>query len=125
VFIADVMIGSADVGYTKPGDEVQLKVDAFPYQRHGLLVGRLKTIGQDSMTSNSSPNAPPAGPSATGAYHRSRVELVHTNLRNLPDGAQLIPGMTVTAEVKVGSRAVISYFIYPLIRGLSESIREP
>ena len=123
--IADVMIGSADVGYTKAGDEVQLKVDAYPYQSHGLLVGRLKTIGQDSMTSNSSPNAPPAGASVTGAYHRSRVELTQTTLRNQPEGSHLIPGMTVTAEIKVGSRAVISYFIYPLIRGFGESIREP
>ena len=123
--IADVMIGSADVGYTMPGDEVQIKVDAFPYQRHGLLVGKLKSVGQESMGSNGAPGAPPAGPSSTGAYHRSRVELTQTALRNQPDGSHLIPGMTVTAEIKVGSRAVISYFIYPLLRGLSESIREP
>jgi hemolysin D len=123
--IADVMIASADVGYTKPGDEVQVKVDAFPYQQHGLLTGRLKTIGQDSLGANSSPNAPPTGPSTTGAYHRSRIELTETALRNKPEGTHLIPGMTVTAEIKVGSRAVISYFIYPLIRGLNESIREP
>jgi HlyD family secretion protein len=35
------------------------------------------------------------------------------------------PGMTLTAEMKVGSRRVISYFLYPLLRGLDESIREP
>ena len=35
------------------------------------------------------------------------------------------PGMTVTAEMKVGHRSVISYFLYPLLRGLDESIREP
>jgi len=33
--------------------------------------------------------------------------------------------MTVTAEVKVGSRSVISYFLYPIQRGFNESIREP
>jgi HlyD family secretion protein len=33
--------------------------------------------------------------------------------------------MTVTTEVKVGRRRVISYFLYPLLRGLDESIREP
>lgn len=123
--IADVMIASADIGYTRPGDEVQVKVDAFPYQQHGLLKGRLKSIGQDSLNAASAPSAPPAGPSTTGAYHRSRVELMETALRNQPPGSRLIPGMTVTAEIKVGSRAVIAYFIYPLLRGLSESIREP
>ena len=40
------------------------------------------------------------------------------------DAYQLIPGMAVTAEMKVGRRSVISYFLYPLLRGLDESIRE-
>jgi HlyD family secretion protein len=37
----------------------------------------------------------------------------------------MIPGMAVTAEMKAGRRSVISYFLYPLLRGLDESIREP
>jgi HlyD family secretion protein len=36
----------------------------------------------------------------------------------------MIPGMAVIAELKVGRRTVISYFLYPLLRGLDESIRE-
>ena len=46
-------------------------------------------------------------------------------LQRLPPGARLIPGMTVAAEVKVGARSVISYFLYPIERGFDESIREP
>ena len=37
----------------------------------------------------------------------------------------LIPGMTVQAEIKTGQRTVISYFLYPLMRGLDESFHEP
>jgi HlyD family secretion protein len=37
----------------------------------------------------------------------------------------MLPGMTLTAEMKVGSRQVISYFLCPLLRGLDESIHEP
>jgi HlyD family secretion protein len=33
--------------------------------------------------------------------------------------------MAVTAELKVGRHSVMSYFLYPLLRGLDESIREP
>jgi hemolysin D len=43
----------------------------------------------------------------------------------LPEGARLIPGMTMSAEIKVGSRTVLGYFLNPITRGLSESIREP
>jgi HlyD family secretion protein len=33
--------------------------------------------------------------------------------------------MSVTAEINAGERTVLSYFLYPLLRGLDESIREP
>jgi hypothetical protein len=29
------------------------------------------------------------------------------------------------AEIKVGRRSVISYFLYPIIRAFDESLREP
>ena len=32
---AEVQIDSLDVGYIKPGDTVHLKLDAFPFQKHG------------------------------------------------------------------------------------------
>jgi HlyD family secretion protein len=57
--------------------------------------------------------------------HRALVHLVNTKLESLPEGARLIPGMTLSAEIKVGSRSVLSYFLNPLTKGLSESIREP
>jgi HlyD family secretion protein len=52
------------------------------------------------------------------------VDVTDTKLRLQPERIQMIPGMAVTAELKVGRRSVISYFLYPLLRGLDESIRE-
>jgi HlyD family secretion protein len=51
--------------------------------------------------------------------------ITSAKLRNVPDHYRLIPGMSVTAEIKAGNRTVLSYFLYPLLRGLDESIREP
>lgn len=129
--IANISINSADVGYTTPGNDVAVKVDAFPYQRHGLLRGRLRSIGEESFTPGAQKQSTGAslgsvgGTSLGGAYHRGQVELTKTDLQNLPKGAHLIPGMTLTAEIEVGRRRIISYFLYPLIRGFSEAIREP
>ena len=117
--IADISISSADVGYLKVGDPTVIKVDAFPYQRHGVLEGRLRSVAADS--SGASGNGPATG----AAYHHGQVELVNTALKGIPDGVRLIPGMTLTAEIKVGTRSVISYLTYPITRGFSESIREP
>jgi HlyD family secretion protein len=43
----------------------------------------------------------------------------------MSDQARLLPGMTLSAEISVGKRSVMSYLIWPLIRALDESVREP
>lgn len=122
--IAEVMITSADIGYASTGNAVKVKVDAFPYQRHGLLEGRLASVSEASFSPGA--NGEPSGPSPHGgAFHRARVTLVDTRLERLPEGARLTPGMTVNADVKVGSRSVLSYFLNPITRGIDESLREP
>ena len=118
--IAEVMIPSADVGYAQPDQEAVVKIDAYPWQRHGTLPGRLRAIGQDSV----SDPAAAAGPGG-GVFHRSQVTLSSLTLSNLRPGSRLIAGMTVTAEIKVGRRSVLSYFLYPIQQGFKESMREP
>jgi hemolysin D len=116
--IADVMIASGDVGDSIPGADVKLKIDAFPYLRHGMLPGRLLAVSEESFTGN--------GPAETGqgAMHRGRIGVLSTSLSDVPPGARLFPGMTLTAEIKAGTRSVLSYFMDPLTRGLHESVRE-
>lgn len=126
--LAEIMINSADVGYAKSGDDVVIKVDSFPYQRHGMMKGKLLTISEESFAGggdSSTAALPNADRGGSGIYHRAMVQLTDTTLDSLPDGARLIPGMTLRGEIKVGSRSVLSYFLNPITRGLSESIREP
>ncbi len=33
--------------------------------------------------------------------------------------------MTLSADIKVGTRSVLDFFLDPLLRGLDESLREP
>ena len=109
-----------------PGQEVALKVDAFPFQRHGMLTGSLRAVGAESFGANEGGGGTSSyTPPIPGGYHRSQIELTNATLRGIADKSNLIAGMTLTAEIKVGSRSVISYFLYPIRRGLSESLREP
>ena len=45
-----------------------------------------------------------------------------TALHDLPAGTALLPGMTLEADVKTGTRSVLDYFLDPLMRGLSEAV---
>jgi HlyD family secretion protein len=126
--IADVMVASDDIGFIRPGDTVIVKVDAFPYQRHGMLRGRIRSIGEQSIPAGGrggQVDPPAAGGGGGAAFHRVQVELTSTALDRMPEGVRLIPGMTVTGEVAVGERTIMSYLLDPVTRGFDESIREP
>lgn len=127
VFIAEVMIPSSDIGFIKPGDDVVIKIDAFPYRTHGMLKGHLRFVSQESYQRGSSASNKEggSGEGSAGAFHIGRVELLDTKLRNLPEGIHLIRGMTLSAEIKVGSRSIASYILFPVTRSFSESMREP
>jgi hemolysin D len=113
----EVEIAARDIGLVEPGAPVRIKLEAFPFQRHGTLDGDVRTISADAFQR-------PAE-QAVGAYFRTRVRLLNTRLRDVPENYHLGPGLVVQAEIKVGTRSVLSYLLYPIIRMLDESVREP
>ncbi|PWC40883.1 HlyD family type I secretion periplasmic adaptor subunit [Azospirillum sp. TSO35-2] len=126
-------IPSRDIGLVRVGDPVRVKLDAFPFQRHGVLPGEVRTISADAFPHDGAAGGGMAGPDGArpgggpngGAVFRTRVRLLGTTLESVPDGTRLSPGMVASAEIRVGTRSVLSYFLYPVIRALDESIREP
>lgn len=115
---AEVRINSVDVGYIKLGHPVHLKIDAFPFQRHGTLDGTVRTLSEDAFKRE-------AGKGAGDVYYMSRITLTGSTLKNMVDKSRLLPGMTLNAEIVVGYRTVMSYIAWPLMKGLAESGREP
>ena len=105
------------------GSQVRLKLESFPYQKHGTIDGVVRKISQGSFEKDK--NAAMLNPQAATMY-RSRVEMINPNgLKRVGKNFRLMPGMTVTAEIKVGKQRVIQYFLYPLLRYLDEWGREP
>jgi HlyD family secretion protein len=116
---AEVSVEGLDVGHVETAAEARLKLEAWPFQKHGTLSGRVRTVSDDTFTPD------PKKDGQQRPYYKARVEVTATELRDVPRSFRLIPGMAVTAEIKAGDRTILSYFLYPLLRGLDESIREP
>ncbi len=122
---AEVDIQPQDMGRVRVGDEVKLKLDAFPFQQHGTLAGSLRFISADTYESRSnmqeeaSPNAAMPRP-----QFRARAA-VSGSLRGVEDSTWQSAGMKLRAEIKVGERTVISYLLTPFLKAMDESIREP
>jgi len=114
---AEARISPQDVGFIRQGDACKIKIDAFPFQKHGELKGVLKSIGEDTVNDPARQNE--------GPYYLGRVTIKSTELKKVPEDTRLIPGMSLSAEIVVGQRTVISYILYPMIKMFDESIREP
>ncbi len=117
---AEVTVAGNDIGHLATGDLARIKFDAFPFQKHGTLEGRVLSISENSFANRGGAEAQ-NGP----AFYKVRIALGDDHLRDLPPNFRLLPGMTLSAEIHAGERTIISYFLYPLIRGLDESLREP
>jgi HlyD family type I secretion membrane fusion protein len=115
---ADVKVPAADIGFIKVGDPVQVKLEAYRFMQHGTVEGSIKTISEGSFTTDDN-NA------QTAPYFRVRVLLHKPHLRNVPADFRLIPGMTLTGDIMVGKRTILSYLVEGGLRTGSEAMREP
>ncbi len=117
---AEVNVDGTDIGEMAVGQPVRIKFDAFPFQKYGTASGTVRIISQDAFTSEERDERHGRVP----LHYRVRVQLTDVRLRSAPERVRLLPGMSLRAETKVGQRTVMSYLLYPLLRGFDESIRE-
>ncbi len=107
----------ADVAEIRVGDTVRIKLDAYPFQKHGTATAKVSSISADTFSRQTSSGG-------QSFHYLVRASLERTQLQQTPSPTRLLPGMTVTAEIVTGNRTVLSYFLYPVIRILDESFRE-
>lgn len=128
---AVVQIDGREIGFIRQGDPVTVKFDTYNYFEHGAAEGVVRTISDDSFSRNdragalSKADAGGNGAASGGLFYRAHIDLTAVNLRNVPEGFRLLPGLPLTADVKIGSRTIIAYFLKPLLGSINESMREP
>jgi hemolysin D len=133
----EAMVSNRDIGFVKPGQTADIKVDTFNYTRYGLLRGKVESVSADAVSPDKrvdEPNARPTGldKDATGANDASAKEPVYSARVSLEKTAmvvdgervELAPGMAVTVEMKTGSRRILGFLLSPLLRYGHESLRE-
>jgi hemolysin D len=127
-------VSNRDIGFVQTGQEVQIKVDTFTFTRYGLLHGNVLSVSHDSVarekpldkngntqSTNGDKSSEPAGQELSYA---ARISLDRTQMTVDDKTVELMPGMAITAEIKTGSRRVISYLLSPLLRYGHDSLRE-
>jgi hemolysin D len=102
-----------DIGFVRAGQRATVKIESFPYTRYGYLEGMVESVSHDAAQDEN-----------LGLVFQSRVKLDQASL--LIDGVTvaLTPGMTLSVEIKTGTRRVIDYVLSPLMQHQSEALRE-
>ena len=123
----EINVAGTDAGFVHPGNIVTSKLDTFPSTQYGTIEGKVLYVSPDSFTSN--PDEKQRGVqqmNGTGAaFYRSHISLDNNKLHDTPEGFHLVPGMPVTADIKVGQRTLLSYLLSRVLPVALDGMREP
>jgi membrane fusion protein len=104
---AELAVPSAAIGFVKPGQQVRLAIDAFPYQRFGTVTGEVQTVSASAVNAQGPNGASIAVYPVTVAIDNARVAAYG---RNEP----LVSGMTLSARVVTDKQSLLEYLFEPL-----------
>ena len=129
-------VQNMDIGFIRPGQLAEIKVDSFPYTRYGTIPATVKRVADDAVpeadvASSAGSPGKTSRETSTGGVQRLQSLVYQVSLdpnRNsiMVDGAErvLTPGMSVSIEIKTGSRRIIDYLISPLIDTGKSAMRD-
>ena len=100
-----------DIGFIKIGMPVSIKIDTFDFQKYGILHGTISSISQNSIEDKD-----------LGLIYEVYIKPTEDTLLIDNKEQKISTGMTLNAEIEIGKRRIIEFFIYPLIKYLDEGI---
>jgi hemolysin D len=119
--LAEVQVKNEDVGFVQAGQPVRVKVAAYPFQKYGLIEGRIQTLAPDAQSSTNPGQSSPQG-------YKALVKLDTQFLESLNGEASqrkgLEAGMQVAAEIHQGRRTIMEYLLSPVEKVSAEAGRE-
>ena len=116
-FHVEVDIDPADITHVYEGAKVKIMLDALPSQKHGELTGEIELLSKDTIDEDifGEPNS----------VYRAEIKITDNKLVKVPEGFTLLPSMTVSGNIISGKRTVMTFLLFPVIKTLETSFREP
>jgi membrane fusion protein len=126
VLEAELYVPTRAAGFIRPGTEVLLRYDAFPYQKFGQYTGRVRQISQATApfgelqraAGYAATGAGAAGAAALGAaepVYRIRVRLDAQQINAAGQRRPLMPGMQLGATLVLEHRTLAEWALEPLL----------
>ncbi|NTW52631.1 MAG: HlyD family type I secretion periplasmic adaptor subunit [Chlorobiaceae bacterium] len=129
----EAFIENKDVGFVAEGQRAQVKIETFDYTKYGTVSGRVSHVSRDAMDPNTQTGSiisrqahqdEAKMDSPRGPVYAVKVLLDRSSMGIDDRQVALTPGMSVSIEIKTGSRRIIEYFLSPLIQHAHESFNQ-
>ena len=123
----ETRIAAADAGYVHPGQKVAIKFDTFPFVQYGMAEGTVRFISPDSFSGSQETqrgNVVTQG-DRNDVFYKARVAIDELKMHGVPGGFELKPGMTIKADIKAGTRTLLTYLFARILPIGLEGMREP
>ena len=107
--IVEAEVSNSDIGFIENGQEADIKVDTFDYQKYGMLHGSVIYISPDAIENE----------------RMEKIYKVNVLLDEESAGKlELSQGMQCSIEIKTDTRHIIEFFLEPLTDALGSSLKE-
>jgi len=111
--VAEVRITDRDIGHVRVGQPVLAKFTTYDFGRYGGLPGQLVAISATSFLETGG-----------SRYYTGVVKLESDYLGTDPAFNRVLPGMTVQADIKTGSKTIMEYLLKPIYASVVHAFRE-
>lgn len=125
--LIEVLVPNEEKGYLQIGQPVDIKLDAFPFQKYGRLQGRLEWISPDAELSTGGNISLLTEAAQLRALTTSIPQYVYRgHVVARPESNErlrLTPGLTAQVDIYTDRRRIIDFFLFPLEKVTDEAMR--
>lgn len=125
--LVEVLIPNEEKGYLRPGQPVDVKLDAFPFQKHGRLQGRLEWISPDAeLSTNANISLLTEGAQLRALTSSIPQYVFRGHVVTEPGSSNslmLAPGLTAQVDIYTDRRRILDFFLFPLEKATGEAMR--
>jgi adhesin transport system membrane fusion protein len=116
--LIEARVKPGDIGFLQVGQTAKIKLNAYDFTIYGGLDASIESISPDAIgdTEHATGGADPT-------YYRVMLRVDNNALREKGKTLPVLPGMTGTAEVRIGERSVLNFLLRPMIKS-KEAFRE-
>ena len=122
--IVEVQLSNEDIGFVKIGQQVDLKLDAFPFQKYGTVPGVVTSISPDAEQDGEAARNGNSNNQARGsASYRAQIKPAANYVAVNGTRQNILSGMALQADIKTDRRRIIEFFTSPVLKYLDEGLK--